>query len=60
RQELYFDRFMSLDEMIDSIDSVTREEVQMIAQEFFRVDSVALAMLGRLGGIEVTRDDLVC
>jgi predicted Zn-dependent peptidase len=60
RQELYFDRFMSLDEMIDSIDSVTREEVQMIAQEFFRTESVALAMLGRLGGIEVTRDDLVC
>ncbi len=60
RQELYFDRFMSLDEMIDSIDSVTQEEVQMIAQEFFRTDSVALAMLGRLGDIEVTRDDLVC
>jgi predicted Zn-dependent peptidase len=60
RQELYFDRFMSLDEMLDSIDSVTQEEVQMIAQEFFRTDSVALAMLGRLGGIEVTRDDLVC
>jgi predicted Zn-dependent peptidase len=59
RQELYFDRFMSLDEMLDSIDSVTQEEVQMIAQEFFRTDSVALAMLGRLGGIEVTRDDLV-
>jgi predicted Zn-dependent peptidase len=60
RQELYFDRFMSLDEMIDSIDSVTREEVQMIAQESFRTESVALAMLGRLGGIEVTRDDLAC
>ena len=60
RQELYFDRFMSLDEMIDSIDSVTREEVQMIAQEFFRTESVALAMLGRLSGIEVTRDDLFC
>jgi predicted Zn-dependent peptidase len=60
RQELYFDRFMSPDEMLDSIDAVTREEVQMIAQEFFRTESVALAMLGRLGGIEVTRDDLVC
>jgi predicted Zn-dependent peptidase len=60
RQELYFDRFMSLDEMLDSIDSVSQEEVQMIAQEFFRTDSVALAMLGRLSGIEVTRDDLVC
>ncbi len=60
RQELYFDRFMSLDEMLDSIESVTREEVQMIAQEFFRTESVALAMLGRLGDTEITRDDLVC
>ena len=60
RQALYFDRFMSLDEMLDSIDSVTQEEVQMIAQEFFRTDSVALAMLGRLGDIEITREDLVC
>jgi predicted Zn-dependent peptidase len=60
RQELYFDRFMSLDEMLDSIESVTRDEVQMIAQEFFRTESVALAMLGRLGEINITRDDLVC
>src|SRR5581483_530691 len=35
RQELYFDRFMSMDEMLESIECVTREEVQMIAQEFF-------------------------
>jgi predicted Zn-dependent peptidase len=60
RQELYFDRFMSLDEMLDSIEAVTREEVQMIAREFFHADNIALAMLGRLGTIEVTRDDLLC
>jgi predicted Zn-dependent peptidase len=60
RQELYFDRFLSLDEMLDSIESVTREEVQMIAQEFFRTESIGLAMLGRLGDTEISRDDLVC
>lgn len=60
RQELYFSRFMSLDEMLESIESVTREQVRDIAQEFFRGDSVALAMLGRLGDVNVTRDDLVC
>ena len=27
RQELYFDRFMTMDEMLESIESVTREEV---------------------------------
>jgi predicted Zn-dependent peptidase len=60
RQELYFDRFMSLDEMLESIEGVTRDQVQNIAQEFFTTDNIALAMLGRLGGVHVTRDDLVC
>lgn len=60
RQELYFDRFLSLDEMLDMIETVRRDEVQMMAQEFFRTDNIALAMLGRLGEIEVGREDLVC
>ena len=60
RQELYFNRFMSLDEMLESIEGVTREQVQAIAQEFFCTENIALAMLGRLAGVQVTRDDLVC
>ena len=60
RQELYFKHFMSLDELLDCIESVTRDEVQKIAAEFFRGDSIALAMLGRLGNVDVTREDLVC
>jgi predicted Zn-dependent peptidase len=60
RQELYFDRFMSLDEMLESIESVTRDQVQRIAQEFFSTDAIALAMLGRIGDLEITREDLVC
>jgi predicted Zn-dependent peptidase len=60
RQELYFDRFFSLDEMLESIEAVTREQVQSIAAEFFQPENIALAMLGRLGGINVSREDLVC
>ncbi len=60
RQQLYFDRFLSLDEMLDSIEAVTREQVQSIADEFFTSENIALAMLGRLSGVEVTREDLVC
>ena len=60
RQELYFDRFLSLDEMLDNIEAVTREQVQSIAEEFFQSDNMALAMLGRLNTIQVTREDLVC
>ncbi len=60
RQEIYFDRFMTLDEMLESIEAVGREQVRDIAEEFFKTENVALAMLGRVGGIEITRDDLTC
>jgi predicted Zn-dependent peptidase len=60
RQELYFDKFMTLDEMLDNIENVNKEDVQKIAQQFFTTDNVALAMLGRLGDIKVTREDLAC
>ncbi len=60
RQELYFKRFMSLDEMLDCIEAVTRDEVQQIADDFFHTENIALAMLGRLGGLKILRDDLVC
>ena len=36
RQELYFGRFYSLDEILAGIEAVTREEIQSIAREFFR------------------------
>lgn len=60
RQEIYFDHFMTLDEMLESIETVGRDQVRDIAEEFFTADNVALAMLGRIGGIEFTRDDLTC
>jgi predicted Zn-dependent peptidase len=60
RQELYFDRFLSLDEMLDNIESVRRDQVQTIAQEFFGSDNLALAMLGQLGDMQVTREELAC
>jgi predicted Zn-dependent peptidase len=60
RQELYFKDFMSLDQMLQNIESVTRDEVQQIAQEFFQTQNIALAMLGKLGDLQITRDDLAC
>ncbi len=60
RQELYFKDFMSLDEMLESIESVTCEKVRQIAHEFFQTDNIALAMLGKLGDLHISRDDLVC
>ena len=58
RQELYFHRFSSLDEILASIEAVTREEVQTLAQEFFKPEQIAVTVLGPLNGFTLTRDRL--
>jgi len=58
RQELYFHRFSSLDEILASIEAVTREQVQTLAQEFFKPEQIAVTVLGPLNGFTLTRDRL--
>ena len=58
RQELYFKRFFSLDEMLERIERVTADEVQKLSQQFFDPKMMAVAMLGRLEGFRVRREDL--
>ena len=60
RQEMYFKRFFTLDEMIQSIEEVSAEQVQQIAREFFDPKNITLAMLGNLGDFKVKREDLAC
>ncbi|HEY4816097.1 MAG TPA: pitrilysin family protein [Candidatus Acidoferrum sp.] len=60
RQELYFGRFYSLDEILESIGAVTREDVQSLAQEFFRPEQIAVTVLGSLNGFTLDRSRLAC
>lgn len=60
RQELYFGRFFTLEEIFAAIDRVTAEEVQQAAQELFTSERLALAALGPLDGFQPTREMLVC
>src|SRR5271155_556516 len=60
RQELYFHRFSSLDEILASIEAVTREQLQSLAQLFFQTDQIAATVLGPLNGFTLTRDRLAC
>src|SRR6266513_2153486 len=60
RQEMYFDRFYTLDELIEKIESVTAEELQGLANEFFQTDSIAVTVLGNLNGLKLTREHLAC
>lgn len=60
RQELYFDRFFDLDEILASIEKVTAEQVQSIGAEFFQPDRIALTLLGDLDGLRMSKKDLAC
>ncbi len=52
RQEMYFDHFYSLDELIERIESVTVEQLTELANEFFQTESIAVTVLGNLNGLE--------
>ncbi len=60
RQHLYFGRFFSSDEIIASLEAVTREEIQQIAREFFHPGKLAATVLGTLNGFSVTPEHLAC
>jgi len=60
RQEMYFDRFFGLDEMIERIEKVTSDDLMQLAEEYFRPQSIAVTVLGNLAGLKITRDQLSC
>ena len=60
RQEMYFARFFTLDELVESIEAVTAADVQRIAQTFFDPKQIALTVLGNLENFRLGREDLVC
>jgi predicted Zn-dependent peptidase len=60
RQEMYFERFYDLDELIEKIEAVTAADLQNLANEFFQTEKVAVAALGNLNGLKISRDQLAC
>ena len=60
RQEMYFDRYYDLDELIERIEAVTADDLTSLANEFFKTESVAVTALGNLPGLKITRDQLAC
>jgi predicted Zn-dependent peptidase len=60
RQEMYFARFFTLDELVESIEAVSAADVQRIAQTFFDPKQIALTVLGSLEAFRIGREDLAC
>jgi predicted Zn-dependent peptidase len=60
RQQMYFERFFTMDETIDQIEAVSAEEVSAMAQELFHPDKIAVTVLGNLDGLKLARENLIC
>ena len=57
---MYFHQFFTAEEVIARIETVTAEQIQGMAKRLFIPDRIAITLLGRLNGIKLTRDRLVC
>ena len=60
RQEMYFDHFFTLDELIERIEAVSADDLRAMAEEFFKTESIAVTVLGNLNGLKLTRKQLTC
>jgi predicted Zn-dependent peptidase len=60
RQEMYFNHFFSVEEVLERLDAVTAEQVQTMAQKLFVSERIAVTLLGRLDGLKLHRSRLVC
>ena len=60
RQEMYFGRYISQDEISRRVDAVTAEQVLAVAREFFESNRLAVTVLGPINGLKLSRADLRC
>jgi len=60
RQEMYFDKFFDLDEIIDRVEAVTAGELRDMATEMFTSESIAVTVLGNLDGMKLPSEALAC
>lgn len=56
KSEIYFRRYISEQEVIDSIDAVTVDDVQGLANEILSSDHLALTILGNISPSSISKD----
>jgi predicted Zn-dependent peptidase len=60
RQEIFFGRQFTLDEILDRIDRVSTEDVQRMANEIFTGADLAITAVGQLENFDVDSVQLAC
>ena len=53
RQEIYFDRQVSLDETLQGVERVTAADVQQVATDLFQNGSMSATVLGNVNGLQI-------
>ena len=58
RQEIYFDRQFGLDETLEGVERVTREDVQRVARDLLKDGALAATVLGAVNGLKIPPERL--
>jgi predicted Zn-dependent peptidase len=58
RQEIYFDRQFGLDETLEGVERVTREDVQRVARDLLKEGALAATVLGAVNGLKIPPERL--
>jgi predicted Zn-dependent peptidase len=53
RQEIYFGKYLSVDDIIKEVEKVTAEQVQRLAGQLFTRENISLTILGPLSKADV-------
>jgi predicted Zn-dependent peptidase len=53
RQEIYFGKYLSMDDIIKGVEKVTAEQVQSVARQLFTRENVSLTILGPLNKADI-------
>ena len=60
RQQMFYGRFFTTDEITEEVDRVTAEDIRRVANEVLSTEGLTLTLLGNLGKLLIERKDLVC
>jgi predicted Zn-dependent peptidase len=60
RQEMYFEHFFGIDEIMEKVEAVSGQQVMDMANSLFSPEKVAVTLLGRLNGLRITHNELAC
>lgn len=60
RQQMHFNYFFGMQEILDRVESITEDQVLAMANQLFQPEMVAVTLLGRLDGVKLTRSQMEC